>query len=97
MEANEARGVLEGLSAKLAELDLTDNEARALSTIVQRACDADAEVGGFGLLTDDGTVVLFKDEGAPHQGFSHELQAPRLAQGLGIDPPKVWTDMRPLS
>lgn len=69
--------VLNGLGAKLDALELTAEESATLDTILRRAeqCE-DAEVEGHGLLTDDGTLVLFK-------GSDEELQATRLGSQLG--------------
>lgn len=82
-----------GLADKIDRLDLTDDERSVLASLMMRAAKDAPEVEGFGLLTDDGTLVFKADGGlAPTDksmlvlGDGNALKGIRL--GLGLDSPK---------
>ena len=89
---------LEGLAAKLADLDLSDGELDVLDQLLRRAASAVPEVEGFGASTETDTYSfrhigksgLVTDDGTI-------VLAHQLAVGIGLNPKGVWTDMRPLS
>lgn len=92
MTTESPASVLESLAAKIQGLDLSDAEAGALHAILTRAAASETEVEGFGLLTDDGTIVVLKAPAVDPNRGGFKVQ---FARGLGLDPARVWTDMRP--
>ena len=74
---------IEGLERKLAELDLTDDEAMVLSELVARAASVDAdEVSGFAL----GVITAPGPGGGPHIVVGADAGGgPHIRAGGGIE------------